>query len=190
MNGPRPFFFVTSNPGKLREARSLLPIEIESLDLDLEEIQSLSVEEVSLHKLAQARRHVDGPVFVEDVALGFDSLGGFPGPFVKWLVASAGGAGVGKIAAGLERATGSAVCSIAAWDGASVHTFIGECPGLLLAEPRGTAGFGWDAWFQPEGFSLTYAEMASDEKATISHRARAYAKFSACLLSGSAERHA
>jgi len=189
VSGERPFLFVTSNPGKLREARSLLPVPIENLAVDLDEIQSVSVKEVSLHKLAQARRHVDGPVFVEDVALGFDALGGFPGPFVKWLVASAGGAGVGKIAAGLEQSTGSAICSIAAWDGEAVHTFIGECRGILLSEPRGTAGFGWDAWFQPEGHTLTYAEMSVDEKSKVSHRALAYAKFVA-HLSGGAEPHA
>ena len=83
MSGATALRFVTSNPGKLREAAALLPVPIDALDVDLDEIQASTVEEISLHKLEQARRLVDGPVFVEDVALGFDALGGFPGPYVK-----------------------------------------------------------------------------------------------------------
>jgi non-canonical purine NTP pyrophosphatase (RdgB/HAM1 family) len=176
--------FVTSNPGKLREARALLPVPIDALEIDLEEIQAPTIETISLHKLEQARRQVDGPVFVEDVALGFDALGGFPGPYVKWLLAAAGGEGLGRIAAGLDDAGATAVCHLAMWDGSMVRSFVGECHGRLLAFPRGSAGFGWDAWFQPDGQPLTYAEMTPESKAETSHRARAYALFAAHLLSG------
>jgi non-canonical purine NTP pyrophosphatase (RdgB/HAM1 family) len=175
--------FVTSNQGKLREARSLLSIPIESLEIDLEEIQAPTIEAISLHKLEQARRHLDGPLFVEDVALGFDALGGFPGPYVKWLLGAAGGEGIGRIAAGLSDRSGSAVCQLALWDGATVRTFQGECRGQLLAAPRGSGGFGWDAWFEPEGQSLTYAEMGEAEKSRVSHRGRAYALLSEFLSS-------
>lgn len=178
-----PLRFATSNPGKLREARALLPIPIEPLRIDLEEIQAATIEAISIHKLEQARRVSDGPVFVEDVALGFDALGGFPGPYVKWLLRCAGGDGIGRIAAGLSDAAGSAVCQLAVWDGEEVRTFRGECRGRLLAAPRGSGGFGWDAWFEPEGHALTYAEMNEVEKSRVSHRGRAYARLSAFLSS-------
>ena len=183
MTAGQPFRFATSNAGKLREARALLPVPIEALEVDLQEIQGASIEAISLHKLDQARRLVAGPVFVEDVGLGFDALGGFPGPYVKWLLSAAGGAGVGRIAAGLPDTTGSAVCHLAVWDGDSMRSFVGECRGRLLAEPRGTGGFGWDPWFEPQGSSLTYAEMSEAEKSRISHRAKAYSMFSAFLSS-------
>jgi len=175
--------FATSNPGKLREARALLPVEIEALEVDLQEIQAPTIEQISLYKLENAKRCCDGPLFVEDVALGFDSLGGFPGPYVKWLLGAAGGAGIGRIAAGLSDPSGTAVCHLAYWDGEAARSFVGECKGRLLAEPRGSGGFGWDAWFEPEGLRKTYAEMTEAEKAGVSHRGRAYALFSAFLAS-------
>lgn len=179
-----PLRFATSNPGKLREARELLHVPIEPIDTEIEEIQAGSIAEIALHKLDQARRLVPGPVFVEDVALGFDSLGGFPGPYVKWLIRASGGEGVGKIAAGLDDTRGAAICHLAFWDGETARSFVGECRGRLLAAPRGVGGFGWDAWFLPDGETLTYAEMTSEAKAKVSHRAKAYRLFAEFLLSG------
>ena len=44
--------------------------------------------------------------------------------------------------------------------------------------PRGPDLFGWDPIFQPKGFDVTYAEMESDAKNSISHRGRALEKLS------------
>lgn len=52
----------------------------------------------------------------------------------------------------------------------------GICPGKLAEAPRGTNGFGYDPIFVPDGFVKTYAELAAEEKNTISHRARAAEK--------------
>ena len=49
----------------------------------------------------------------------------------------------------------------------------GICRGRLGESPRGTNGFGYDPIFLPEGFGGTYAELTSEEKNRISHRARA-----------------
>ncbi len=49
----------------------------------------------------------------------------------------------------------------------------GECLGSILGEPRGEGGFGYDPLFLPEGYEVSFAEMASEEKNAISHRARA-----------------
>lgn len=48
----------------------------------------------------------------------------------------------------------------------------GECPGVITTAPRGEAGFGYDPYFEYEN-GLTYAEMGSEAKNAISHRARA-----------------
>lgn len=54
--------------------------------------------------------------------------------------------------------------------------FEGVCPGRLVHEPRGGAGFGYDPLFVPEGSTLSFAELGDTEKNRLSHRARAWAK--------------
>lgn len=183
---PRPHVlrFATSNPGKLSEARTLLPIPVEPVDVDLDEIQAPTIERITIRKLETVRQVTDGPVFVEDVALGFEDLGGFPGPYVKWLLEAAGGEGLARIAKGLGRALARATCHVAYWDGECVRSFVGECEGRVVTEARGDRGFGWDAWFEPVGHRVTFAEMAPGEKSRCSHRSRAYEKFAAFLLLG------
>jgi len=52
----------------------------------------------------------------------------------------------------------------------------GLCLGKLAEAPRGTNGFGYDPIFIPDGFTKTYAELISEEKNRISHRAKAAEK--------------
>ena len=52
----------------------------------------------------------------------------------------------------------------------------GICPGKLAESPRGTNGFGYDPIFIPNGYTRTYAELTTEEKNLISHRARAMEK--------------
>lgn len=54
-----------------------------------------------------------------------------------------------------------------------VQTVVGECPGVIIEELRGTNGFGYDPLFVPDGYSETFAELDADVKNRISHRARA-----------------
>ena len=56
------------------------------------------------------------------------------------------------------------------------ETFAGACEGTLLFERKGTGGFGYDPLFQPNESESTFAEISLDEKAKISHRARALMK--------------
>jgi XTP/dITP diphosphohydrolase len=55
-------------------------------------------------------------------------------------------------------------------------TFAGACEGKLLSERQGDGGFGYDPLFLPDESDLTFAEISLDEKAKISHRARALTK--------------
>jgi XTP/dITP diphosphohydrolase len=56
------------------------------------------------------------------------------------------------------------------------ETFSGACEGKLLYERQGTGGFGYDPLFLPNESDSTFAEISLDEKAKISHRARALTK--------------
>jgi XTP/dITP diphosphohydrolase len=48
--------------------------------------------------------------------------------------------------------------------------FEGTVNGTIISEPRGAAGFGYDPVFVPDGYNLTFAELGSDLKNSISHR--------------------
>ena len=58
------------------------------------------------------------------------------------------------------------------WNGTE-HFFEGTVEGVIRTERSGTAGFGYDPIFQPDGYDITFAEMSMDEKNRISHRGRA-----------------
>jgi len=54
--------------------------------------------------------------------------------------------------------------------------FEGYMEGEIIDEPRGKNGFGYDPVFKPNGYDLTYAELSSEEKNKISHRAKSLKK--------------
>ena len=53
------------------------------------------------------------------------------------------------------------------------HLFEGVVEGEITASRQGTEGFGYDPVFAPEGLSETFAQLGSDIKNSMSHRARA-----------------
>ena len=55
----------------------------------------------------------------------------------------------------------------------TVRTVEGVCPGMIIEELRGSNGFGYDPLFLPDGYNETFAELSSNVKNSISHRARA-----------------
>lgn len=67
------------------------------------------------------------------------------------------------------------VLLVLAADG-SEQVFEGICRGRMLREPRGSAGFGYDPIFVPDGFNQSYAELGEEVKNRISHRANAWAR--------------
>jgi inosine triphosphate pyrophosphatase len=166
--------FVSTNPNKAVEAERILGMPLLRAALSLPEIQAATVQEITRHKLEFARSHGYHRLIVEDVALGFVELGNFPGPYIKWLLESAGGKALGAIAYALRDRSAMAQCCIGYWDGSQTHLFLGEVDGEILVEPRGEQNFGWDPWFQPRGAGRTFAELPADEKDRVSHRGRAY----------------
>ena len=174
---PKPsekIILVSTNPNKGIEAERILGVPVLRVSISLPEIQAATVEDITRYKLEVARTKGYGRLVVEDVSLGFDALGNFPGPYVRWLLEAAGGKGLGAIAYGLLDRSARAQCCVAYWDGKEPHIFQGEVEGEILVEPRGERQFGWDAWFQPRGHSKTFAEMTPEEKDALSHRGLAY----------------
>ena len=169
--------FVTTNEHKRREVQEILGVALESVDLDLPEIQAIDPAEVAAEKARAARAALgdtDLPVIVEDSGLMVDAWGGFPGALTKWLMSSVGNEGLLRMLSEDDDRSAGAVCvvALAAVDG-TVHTFRGEVRGTVAQEPRGGGGFGYDPVFVPGWSQATYAEMGEGKNAD-SHRARAF----------------
>jgi XTP/dITP diphosphohydrolase len=196
----------THNAGKLRELRELLaPYGIRAAsagELGLAEPEETGADfrENARIKAAAAAAAAQRPAFADDSGLVVDALGGAPG------IHSARWAGPEKdFAAAMRRiedalaACGAVrpdqrkahfVCALCvAWPDRHAEEFAGRIDGTLVWPPRGTAGFGYDPSFLPDGHARTFGEMTSDEKhglppagSGLSHRARAFRQLAeACL---------
>ena len=170
--------FVTTNEGKVREARDYLRdlTAVEQFDYDYTEIQSDSLADIAAHGAEEAFEAAGGeePVIVDDAGLFIDELDGFPGPYSAYVEGTLGIKRVWDIARDLDDRSAAFRCTVAYADGETVETFDGAVPGRLVA-PRGTGGFGYDPIFEHDG--ETFAEMDTDRKNAVSHRGRALEKF-------------
>lgn len=173
-DSPEPLILVSGNPNKGIEAERILGTPVLRVALALPEIQAATVEDVTRYKIEVARTKGYSKLIVEDVSLGFDELGNFPGPYVRWLLEAAGGKGLAVMAYALNNRAARAQCCVGYWNGRETKIFLGEVAGDILVQPRGARHFGWDAWFQPRGSQKTFAEMSDQEKDEVSHRGRAY----------------
>src|SRR5580692_11092481 len=73
---------------------------------------------------------------------------------------------------------------VAARDGQPLHTAEGAVEGLILEEPRGTGGFGYDPLFYLPALNKTMAEIDLETKLSLSHRGRALRALLAVLHPG------
>jgi XTP/dITP diphosphohydrolase len=177
----------TGNRHKLAEMEELLPaVELKPLPAGFEmpPEDGDSFEANALIKARAARAATGEVVLADDSGIEAADLGGAPGIY------SARYAGKGASdevnldkllrevdAAGGERRA-AYVCALALIDeDGSEHVFEARCEGRLLAERRGSGGFGYDPAFVPDDTGpddeRTYAELSAAEKHAISHRGRA-----------------
>jgi XTP/dITP diphosphohydrolase len=195
----------THNAGKLREFEELL----RPFDLSLLGAAALGLEEpeetgstfrgnaiLKAQAAARASRFV---ALADDSGLCVDALDGAPGVYsARWAGPTKDfGAAMARVERELEahaapppwRAAFVSVLALA-WPDGAVETFEGRVDGSLVFPPRGTAGFGYDPIFRPDGHDRTFGEMSSHEKhgipldgsLALSHRARAFQKFAHARL--------
>lgn len=158
--------FVTQNLNKVTDAQKLMQsFQIEHIDFEVPEIQSLDPKEIVEHKLRYAYEKVGKPCFVMDASLFFDCLNGFPGPFIKWYFEKTVGAEKTCQIAELFKQFGCRWTTVLGYfDGKETHFLEETVHGTIPSEPRGTNGFHWDVIFIPEGDTRTFAEMTFEEK--------------------------
>lgn len=196
--------YVTTNPGKVREAQQYLGDQISAYDYDYAEIQSESMETIAAEGAREAYRELGEPVVVDDSGLFLHGFDGFPGPYSSYVEDKLGIETVWELAQTREDRTASFRCVMAycdgeafeaspdpvdkddraaaaasdvdatANDGLPVKLFVGTVRGEIVA-PRGDGGFGFDPIFEHDG--STFAELSSEAKNALSHRGRALAKF-------------
>lgn len=179
--------FATNNLHKLEEVRDILggSFRIASLKEigctdDIPETAD-TLEGNALQKARYVKDKFGYDCFADDTGLEVEALGGAPGVF------SARYAGPGhdseanmrkllkELEGKMNRQAQFRTVVALILEGRE-YTFEGIVRGTILTERRGTAGFGYDPVFVPEGYAETFAEMGSEEKNRISHRARAVQK--------------
>ena len=178
--------FVTSNQDKVDEAQKILGIPIEIVNLDIDEIQSLSLQKIVKHKVEQAYKKVKKPVFVDDVSFEVRAWNGFPGPFIKFL-RQAGSNTFELLLIMLAKEKDRSVRVIAGigyHDGKKAHVIEGSFTGKIVAA-RGNNGWGFDPYIIPDGYTKTFGELDENIKNKISHRAKALRNFKKFLNSQS-----
>jgi XTP/dITP diphosphohydrolase len=181
---------VTGNRNKLLEARRITGGELDAVDLDLPEIQSLDLREVLEAKGDEAWRRLGRPLAVEETGFELSAMNGFPGPLVKWMLDAIGPEGIARTAIDMGDPRATARCQLLVIDGGKRVFAEGLTTGQLVLPPRGDGGFGWDPVFRPEGYELTYAELDGDTKDRIGHRGRAWAELAARLAANRAAHRA
>lgn len=152
--------FITGNEGKAKFLAQHLGVDVAHKKLELDEIQSLDLHEITEHKVKQAYTVLKTPVLVEDVALSIEKLNGLPGPFIKWFEKTLGLDGICQIAAGSKAV---AIVCFAYYDGERLKFFEGSLSGRIADSPAGSNGFGFDPILIPDGQEKRLAEMTDEE---------------------------
>jgi XTP/dITP diphosphohydrolase len=188
-SAPSKLVLATANPNKVKEMRDILSgLGIDVLTLadfpPMDEVDETggTLEANALLKADAVYRHTGLPSLADDTGLEVDALGGRPGVY------SARYAGpnasyednVAKLLGELKGVADAdrtarfrTVMALRLSD--TEHLFAdGVAEGRIIGERRGADGFGYDPVFMPsDGDGRTFAEMAPEEKNSISHRARA-----------------
>lgn len=196
----------THNPGKLAEMKELLaPYGIEAvsageLGLDEPEETGNDFRSNAAIKAIAAAKATRLPSFADDSGIVVDALDGAPGIYsARWAGPTKDfNAAMAQIERLLQERGAttpdrrgahfvSALC--VAWPDDHLEEVEARVDGTLVWPPRGTAGFGYDPMFLPDGHSRTFGEMESIEKhglpplgLALSHRARAFVKLAEICL--------
>jgi XTP/dITP diphosphohydrolase len=183
---PSVLVLATGNPGKTAELAALVagwgPVEVRSLldhpTVTLPKETGTTYEANAVLKARAVAAATALPALADDSGLEVDALGGAPGVMsarygtsdaerVARLLAALGGRPPAERTARFR-------CVVAlAWPDGRLVTAEGACEGTIAGTPSGADGFGYDPVFLSTELGRTFAEAKREEKARVSHRARA-----------------
>jgi len=201
--------FITGNEGKRREVEAIVgskKYSIVNVDLDVPEIQSISVEEVTKEKIKSAYELLkdnfkevinkfmekgikvnninDVIVICEDTGLYINDMNKFPGALIKYYFGSVKSEGIIKMNCN-SKAKAQTVIGVIKY-GKIMKPIIGNRTGKIANKLEPINSFGWDPVFIPDLSKTkyskyngkTYAELSKlNIKNEISHRTDAFTKF-------------
>ncbi|MCC5844025.1 MAG: RdgB/HAM1 family non-canonical purine NTP pyrophosphatase [Verrucomicrobia bacterium] len=173
----------TNNLHKLQEFQDLLGTSLRSLR-DVpgapDVVEDGETFEANAVKKAQALADLTGDwTLADDSGLEVDALGGAPGVHSARFAGEHGNDAANNrlLLQKLEQTANRAarfVCVLALCHPKERPLiFRGECEGRIALTPSGSAGFGYDPLFIPQGRESSFATLGPDVKQAISHRARA-----------------
>ena len=178
----------TRNRHKTREFAQLLGRNFTVRDLTsksdvpaIVESGSTFAENAALKAVTISKIFLNEIVVADDSGLEVEAFGGAPGIFsARYAGENANDRrNVEKLLRELQDTRDRSArfyCVIAlAKNGELLTTVAGEVTGTITKSPRGENGFGYDPIFVPNGFCETFAELTSETKNKISHRAKAAA---------------
>lgn len=196
--------FATNNQHKLQEIRDILGSEFEIVslkdigcDVDIPETGN-TLEENAMQKAQYVYDHYNLSCFADDTGLEVEALNGEPGVHSARYAEGTdhdSEANMAKLLRNLEGKDNHKarfrtvialiqkqdVCPCGCTSIKKVNRFEGIVDGSIATEKHGTAGFGYDPIFVPEGYDKSFAELGESIKNGISHRARAVAKLAEYL---------
>ena len=181
------FVLASNNAGKLREFEQLfskLGLEVlpqAQFGVEDADETGLSFIENALIKARHASQKTNKPAMADDSGLVVPALNGAPGIYSARYSGKGDAANNEKLLRALDGVEGAArsafyVSVIALVKHANDPMPIiaeGRWYGRIAETPAGDGGFGYDPLFIPDGFDITAAQMARDEKQSLSHRALA-----------------
>jgi len=177
----RTVYFATANEGKYREVARIASefgIGLKQLKRGKMEIQSDDLEEIASFAAKQACEYSRQQVAAEDSGLFIHTLGGFPGPYSAYVYKTIGNDGILRLMQSTHERDAHFQATVAfCKPRAQPVCFTGLVSGSISRRLIGRRGFGFDPIFTPkEGDGRTFAQMGTDEKNLLSHRARAFVK--------------
>lgn len=164
--------FITGNPGKIATLKRFLQgtgLSVISSPVRLVEIQASTVEEIVRQKALDALNHVDPPFVVHDSGVFVKALGGFPGPYAKYVEETFGQRRLTRVLAAKDDRSCTIVKSLVYVDSdGNTHVFNHELHGRLAQEPYDSqdASSHWSSLytiFIPDGWDKPLAAFTQLE---------------------------
>ncbi|REA62170.1 non-canonical purine NTP pyrophosphatase [Dyadobacter luteus] len=184
--------FATNNINKLREVQAMLGDQFSIVTLeeigcteDIPETKE-TIADNSAQKAEYIWDNYGINCFSDDTGLEVHALSGEPGVYSARYAGPQRNADdnmnllLDKLTTASDRSAQFKTVITLVIDGI-YHQFEGIVSGQIIHEKRGHEGFGYDPIFVPEDYSRTFAEMTMNEKAQLSHRARAFKKLTEFL---------
>jgi non-canonical purine NTP pyrophosphatase (RdgB/HAM1 family) len=171
--------FATGNSGKIATLKSHMKIHgldftVVQKPLDLIEPQAATAAEVASVKARQAFDLLQKPVLVDDSSFHISALGGFPGPYVKYMLETVGVDGIMKFMTGQKDRTAYFTSSLVFVDEhGTEHVFNGqdELGTIVKKADKYDHPDAWsELWkiFAPPGATKTYSQMSDTDR--LAHR--------------------